>query len=916
MIVARLSIRNLLVRRIRSCLTIGAVAAGVCLVVAVTSGFASVQAAAQKFLTQYIGSSDAQIVRAEGVRGGMPESLLDRIAADPVVARVTGRLETVVGNEAAGTNTLGPRVDLVGIRRPQDTRVDELVMEAGSFFDDSDGNEAVIDQIAAGTEGGLGVSVGQTITMPPAGGAGKLELKVVGIVHKPDILARASQTIYMPLHTLQKYLGPDGTSPAAGGGQVSQILIDLKPGTNAPAYVKRLRGDLAQWRAADATMPALQVNATLQSRADLDENLMGLHVLSYLAAGVSLASAAFIVFSTLAMGVNERQRTLAMLRAIGMTRSGVARMVLLEGMALSAAGVVLGVAAGWALIEVFHWRYEAAFIGGLVFSGGGIGLAVLGALAAAMGASLLPAWMASRVWPLEALSLVARPVRTGAPVGFALAGAMLACIDPVLQSPALGAMLMRILPGDSQAAAQGVQFYGHFAAGVPGMILGAFLLSPLMVWLAERVGAGLVAWVLGLPRRLMRDNLSGARWRSAGTATALAVGLAVLVAMQTQAQTFTKVLKLPDRFPDAFLVSTKFSGLSEAEIARLAATPEIKDLMPVATAMPGLGTNFFLVAGMESIDPTRTLFIGVPPDVLPKMMSLDFRSDAGEELAARDQEKAMETAMSLLRQGRHVLVTDEYRQLKGVKIGDAVMLRGASGQMLTYHVAGIVWSPGIDVFKTFFDMGHMFDQRTSSAVFGTLDDARRDFGVTGITMFAANLQGGREMKDLLADVKARDRDLELRGGDVRAIKYQIDSGFGRLVGLLSTVALAALAVASLGVWNTITASVRSRRWQMGVLRSVGATGGSLLRMVLAEACLLGLVGSLVGCGLGLELATCAQALGTNIFGLRLQEVIPWGALGVGVAAVMGVSLAASLLPALSVGRARPLDLLQEGRAVG
>ena len=103
---------------------------------------------------------------------------------------------------------------------------------------------------------------------------------------------------------------------------------------------------------------------------------------------------------------------------------------------------------------------------------------------------------------------------------------------------------------------------------------------------------------------------------------------------------------------------------------------------------------------------------------------------------------------------------------------------------------------------------------------------------------------------------------------------------------------------------------------MGVLRSVGATGGSLLRMVLAEACLLGFVGSALGLGLGLELATVAQLLGRNIFGLQLRQIIPWGTVGVGIGAVMTVSLVASLLPAMSVGRARPLELLQEGRSVG
>ena len=48
-------------------------------------------------------------------------------------------------------------------------------------------------------------------------------------------------------------------------------------------------------------------------------------------------------------------------------------------------------------------------------------------------------------------------------------------------------------------------------------------------------------------------------------------------------------------------------------------------------------------------------------------------------------------------------------------------------------------------------------------------------------------------------------------------------GLQRLLLLVSTVAFAAMAVASLGVTNTIMASIRSRRWQFGILRSIGVT---------------------------------------------------------------------------------------------
>ena len=69
-----------------------------------------------------------------------------------------------------------------------------------------------------------------------------------------------------------------------------------------------------------------------------------------------------------------------------------------------------------------------------------------------------------------------------------------------------------------------------------------------------------------------------------------------------------------------------------------------------------------------------------------------------------------------------------------------------------------------------------------------------------------------------------------------------------------------MAVASLGVTNTIMASIRSRRWQFGILRSIGVTRGQLLRLVLAEAMLLGLVGVRSGLAAGALMSLDAQRL--------------------------------------------------------
>jgi putative ABC transport system permease protein len=110
------------------------------------------------------------------------------------------------------------------------------------------------------------------------------------------------------------------------------------------------------------------------------------------------------------------------------------------------------------------------------------------------------------------------------------------------------------------------------------------------------------------------------------------------------------------------------------------------------------------------------------------------------------------------------------------------------------------------------------------------------------------------------------------------------------------------------------ASVRSRRWQFGILRSIGATRGQLLRLVLAEAALLGLV----GCGLGLTagalMSLDARGFSHLAIGVVPPISVPWGIIAIGTGIVMVLTILASLWPATSVARAEPLSLLQAGRA--
>jgi len=883
MLLPRLVINQLFARKMRAILTIAAIALSVSLVVSVTTGYRSVLAMAHRFQDLYMGSADAQITRRDESRTEVPESIVWALRADPRVARATGRLEkesrvidpratTAPATQQSFADRMMPKMaHVVGLRRPDDTRIEQLAVVSGEWFGSSTGNVAVIDTALSSQQN---YKVGDTIILP--GINGKLELKVVGIVKKPGILASVMRSMYVPLETLQKFVAPEAPPT------VTRISVDLQPGNDLQAFETEWKVKL------EKIDPSLRLHLSRDSRQKLDENLQGVHLLSLMGGAVSLLAATFIVFSTLSMGVTERQRTLAMLRAIGGTRGQVARLVIIEAIFLGIIGVALGVPLGWLWVKILAWKFPAFFQAGVVLDPAGVIFGGAGPVLAAVVASLLPAWSATRISPLEAMNPLAVGHSTRLPIKSAILGLLLVLIDPIF-----------IWAGWSRD----VVLYGHLILGLPSLMVGYFLLAPMIVVGVERLAAPTVARMLGMKSYLVRQQLAGAIWRAAGTGAALMVGLAVLVVMQTQGRTMIGGWKLPDKFPDIFIYRP-LGPMSLADTPKIAEVPGIRkdEILPICIASPEFGTNVFLIAGGTALMPNATMFFGVDPSKIFKMMELDFR--AGNPIDAE----------VMLKKGRHILVTEEFRQLKGLTVGDKLPIKTTRHGTVDYTIAGVVWSPGIDVMMGVADPGKQFEQRTAASIFGSINDLKEDFGVDGVLLYAANLEPGVDKTKLLRDIKDHLGVLGLEAGDVRQIKAGIQTFFNDLLLLASSVAFAAMAVSSLGVTNTIMASIRSRRWHFGILRSIGVTRDQLLRMVLAEAILVGFIGCALGLIAGLEMSVNARHLSLVIIGFGPPLVVPWMMIAIGIGVVMIVAIGASIWPAADVARREPLSLLQAGRA--
>lgn len=902
----RLALSNLTVRRTRTALTVAAIALAISLVIAVTSGYATVEATVTRVLGSFFGNTDAKIHRTQDAYTGVPRWLIDELRQSPQVRSAVGRVE-MYGTmlDQTGTPVEMRSVFITGIDRPVDTRVESMELLEGDWFDTPDGDVAVIDQVTAALakdrynlyadDKKPRLKVGEFLELPAP--AGNLRLRVVGIVHKPKMLAMLQPSVYVPVHTLQRWMTATSATTTPGD-RVSDIIIDLQPQTDPTAFAAMWRDRIRQ------VDPLLQLKLTSEQRGELDRNLLGIRIASFVGGAISLLAATFIILSTLSMGVNERQRTLGMLRAIGAEKRQLGGLVVVEALLLSAAGIAIGIPLGILWVNILYWLFSDLLQAGVSISGAGIAFGVVGSLLAATIAAVMPALRATRTDPLEAMSPLAAPTPLRQPLLLAIPGVLLASLDAAILFVNWKPLVASLGATDVDQVTRTAQFYAHFAVGLPALLIGFFLLSPLLVVLVERVVGPIVAPLFGVRFALLRQQLSGGIWRAAGTVAALMVGLAILVVLQVQGHTVVGGWRIPDKFPDMFLTTFKFGGLSPLEQEKLKQVEGIRkdQILPIAIASPEFGGTIFSIRG-ASVMADATMFFGVKPELALEMMQLDFRDGTPEQ------------ALRLMKENRrHILVTEEFRKLKGLGVGDKLRLKTPLKGEVDYTIAGVVWSPGLDVVASLFDLNKQFEQRTAASVFGTLDDIRDDFGVEGVYLFAVNLEGDVQRELLAERVQRQVGSWGVQAGDVRQIKYYVQYHFRQILMMISTVAFAAMAVAALGVANTVMAGVRVRRWQFGIMRAVGVTRGQLMRLVLVEATLLGLAGTILGLAAGGTLAANAKQLLLVMVGYDPPFTIPWGMIGTGAGIVMGVSLLAGLWPAVSVARAQPLSLLQSGRA--
>ena len=703
---------------------------------------------------------------------------------------------------------------------------------------------------------------------------GDAKLTVVGVAEPPPL--GGLPTAFMSVETIAAIAGD--------GGRLDQIEIELAAGADPEAVAERRGAELPE---------GVLIQATEKVTSGLDKNLASNQLGFILASVMSMLSAAFIIMTGLTTGIAEQERALAIIRCIGGTRAQLGQSQLLIGLIVGSAGAAIGIPLGvgmaWGVVQV----YSEFLPTGLRVPGWMLWLAAAGSIGSGLIGAAYPAWLVARTSPLSALANRAKPAAQ-AQLGLVITAALLGI--------AAQAAIVGLSPDKDTL------FWGYATIGLPAMFVGYFLLSVPVILLINRLVAEPLSRLLRLPPRVLGRTISATPYRHGFTAGAMMGGLALMIAIWSNGGAVLRDWLDRIEFPDAFVNGLRLPVEAQQ---KLEALPWVADTC--AITMHPVEVDAF---GVSALQQYRTSFIAFQPDEFFDMTSVQFLDG--------DQQ----TALARLNEGGAIIVGREFNVAQGLGVGDVFTCRSAGAEH-SFEIVGVVTSPGLELASKFFNIGEEYIDQSIHAVFGSRGDMKTLFGSDNTQLIqiafdwdaleAAAAADGAVTPDA-ADRWAIQRVRgELFGlgildaGSGRKIKREITTYIGGALVVFSAVAVVSMLVACFGVANLIVAGIESRQFEFGVLRAVGAQRGLLVRLVLAEAVVIGLAAAVVGTLMGIQGSWAGQRIYGLLLGLAMELRVPLKATAFGWGIVMLFTIGAAVPAIARLNRRKTRELLSAVR---
>jgi putative ABC transport system permease protein len=639
--------------------------------------------------------------------------------------------------------------------------------------------------------------------------------------------------------TLAAFYLPTAQQLFGSPGRYDTINVLAKPGADNVALQNAIQ------RVLPAGMQVLSGRQIVsQLSTSISQALGFLTTALLIFAFISLLVGGFTIFNTFSITVGQRTRELALLRVVGASRRQVFRSVLTEaaftGLAASIVGLGLGVLAALglrALLKAFSVTLPSA---PLVFEARTAVVAITVGVGVTLLSAILPARRAVRIPPVAALTAHTDEQMTSSRkrrVGGVVLGV-------------LG--LLTTLSGVRRA------HIGAVGIGAVLLFVSAVLLLPALAGpLSGAIGRPLAA-MLGMPGRLGRQNSLRNQRRTAQTAAALMIGIALVSTITVLGSSLSKsaTSSVDNAIRADYLITSGDVSNNAAQIAR---------------DLAGVRTTTRIYQGQFAIDGSVESLVAATPKDLPQTVTLTIT--AGRDVPA-------------LMAGQMLIDTSTARTDR-LGVGSIVKVTFAATGSTTVRVGGI--------FKPNSLVGSyvVSDAFFRSHFEGALPDA---------LLIRSSPRAGNLEAALKRALRAYPNlNIRTRQQFERSEQSQVNS----LLGLVYVLLALAVVVALIGIVNTLMLSVFERTREIGLLRAVGMTRGQVKLMIRAESVVIALFGAVVGSVIGTALG--AAMAGSLRYSGVTEVSVPVGRLIVFLVIAGLLGLGAAIWPAR---RAAKLDVLQ------
>jgi putative ABC transport system permease protein len=405
--------------------------------------------------------------------------------------------------------------------------------------------------------------------------------------------------------------------------------------------------------------------------------------------------------------------------------------------------------------------------------------------------------------------------------------------------------------------------------GVLLLFIGVTLVAPRLVRpLAAGLGAP-AARFGGSAGRLARDNSTRNPARTASTAAALMIGIALVTFVAVLAQGLKS--SFSDAVDELFVADYSltaegdFGSVSDASVAAARDTPGVT---AVSAIRSGEGRAFGSTVGVNGVDENLSAII----DMSWAQGSADVPAQLGRDGA---------------------FVKEDYADEHGLRIGSPIELKTPTGDVLDLSVHGVFAEPkggspfgDIAISTDTFDASYA--ERENQWAFLNMRGGVTDENTAALEQALAPFP----------DARPETRD-EFKASQI--------SELSTFVNLLYALLGLSVVVSLFGIVNTLVLSVFERTRELGMLRAIGMTRRQVRRMIRQESIITALIGATLGIVVGVFLAfLVTQALSDE----GIVFAVPFGSLVVFVLVAIAAGMLAAIFPARRASKLNVLQALQ------